>query len=881
MTTNAHARRLLLTLGAAALLAATGPDAPDRRAQAAGRRTVAPPRRTPGPTGAAVSDVRSRLPLSFEANQGQLDERVRFFARGLGYSLFLTPDEAVLASHDDKRAGKGALRITLVGARRAPRVTGIDALRGKSNYFIGGDPSQWRRNVPLYGKVRYEGVYPGIDVVYYGNQRQLEYDFQVAPGADPRTIRIAFGGARAVSVDGGGEVVVQAAHGEMRQRKPLVYQEVDGARREVSGRYVMRGRREVGFEVGDYDPSKPLVIDPVLVYSSYLGGASWDFGQAVAVDGAGYIYVTGYTDSVNFPTRDTLIPPPPSHPFFPNTGYRGMDVFVTKIDPAQAGDSSLVYSTYLGGGFDDVARAIAVDDDGGMYVTGYTYSFNQVGTPHNDAYPVTENAFQKALIFPRMGHTTDAFVTKLNPAGNEILYSSYLGGGGNDEGHDVAVDAAGNFYVTGHARSRQEDGSAPFPTSPGAFQTAASPLVAANESNAFVAKFDPAQAGDLSLAYSTYLGGSASDWGRGIAVAGNGEAVIAGVTYSPDFPTLDAFQPEIRGALSAFVSRLSAEGTALVYSTYLGGATGGEAWDVALDPSGKAYVTGSATPGLPTTPGVLQPTGGGYTPFVAKLDPAQSGPASLLYATYLGPGNGTGARAIAVDAAGNAYVTGETNGPFPTTADALSPAYGGLGDAFVAKLNPTATALSYSTYLGGARTDAGRGVAVDADGNIYVTGETDSTNFPITTAFQPAYGGSVRDAFVVKIGRPTFAISGLVTSSAGGAPVGGATDPDPERRAILDGDDRRGRVLLLYRVGRGQLHRNAVPHRLVLRPGQPHLRQPGERRVRRLHRDAGSDAQPHADPARGRNPSPRGLPPQGRSHRRQRRPHRPDVRQPE
>jgi hypothetical protein len=372
-----------------------------------------------------VQEVRARLPLSFEANMGQTDSRVKFLARGPGYNLFLTSDEVLVSAHD----GSPALSIRLAGARRQREVTGLEELPGRSNYFFGSDPRDWRTKVALYKKVRYKGVYPGVDLIYYGNQRELEYDFHLAPGANPKRIRLAFRGARAVSVDRTGELVLQTDRGETRHRRPVIYQDVNGVRRQVPGRYVMRGRFEAGFEVDTYDRLKPLVIDPVLIYSSYLGGGDWDFGDAIAVDAAGAIYVTGWTSSVNFPTKNSIQPPPTPDPFRPSASTRGADVFVTKIDPSSTGEGSLVYSTYIGGTGNDEARAIAVDGAGNAYIAGWTNSYNIPGTAEDEAFPVSAGAFQRGLYLPRFGVPTDGFVAKLSPSGDALLYSTYFGGG--------------------------------------------------------------------------------------------------------------------------------------------------------------------------------------------------------------------------------------------------------------------------------------------------------------------------------------------------------------------------------------------------------------------------------------------------------------------
>ena len=397
------------------------------------------------------------LALSFEANHGQSDSKVKFLSRGSGYSLFLTSNEAVLVlsqSEADEgrkaaraaraavraRHGKSAVvRMTLVNANPQSQAAGHDELPGKSNYFIGNDPAKWRTNISTYAKVKYEGVYPGVDLVYYGNQGQLEYDFVVAPGADPRLVTLAFEGAREVHIDARGELVLDVEGGEVRQHKPVVYQEVAGVKQEVAGRYVMKGTRQVGFRVAAYDPSRPLIIDPVLVYSTYLGGSGIEEGRGIAVDGAGNAYVTGATGSTDFPTTAGAA----------ETTLDGeFDAFVTKLD---ANGSALVYSTYLGGSDSEIGFDIAVDDTGSAYVTGSTRSTD---------FPTTAGAAQTTP-----AGEFDAFVTRLNANGSGLVYSTYLGGSEADFGFGIAVDGAGSAYVTG------QTGSTNFPTTSGAAQT--------------------------------------------------------------------------------------------------------------------------------------------------------------------------------------------------------------------------------------------------------------------------------------------------------------------------------------------------------------------------------------------------------------------------
>jgi hypothetical protein len=621
-----------------------------------------------------------------------------------------------------------AIRMIFAGANTTPRVTGLQELPGKANYFIGNDPTTWRTNVPTYAKVRYDDIYPGIDLIYYGNQRQLEYDFVVRPGADPTRIVLGFQGAARLEVDAQGDLVLHTAAGPIRQRKPVIYQEVDGVRTEIQGGYVLTDRHQVSFRVAAYVASQPLIIDPVLFYSTYLGSGGLDGGSGIAVDTAGNAYVTGETFSMNF-----LTPFPTTPGSFQTTSGVGSDAFVTKLNPT---GSALVYSTYLAGSGFDTGSGIAVDALGNAYVTGATRSGD---------FPTTLGAFQPTF----GGGFNEAFVTKLNPTGSALVYSTYLGGRGGflgDGGSGIAVDGAGNAYVTGATDSPD------FPTTVGAVQ----PTIRGGF-DAFVTKLNPTGS---ALVYSTYLGGtSASDEGSGIAVDTAGNAYVTGSTFSRDFPTtVGAFQTTRGGGFDAFVTKLNPTGSALVYSTYLGGSDFDFGNGIAVDTAGNVYVTGRTdSSDFPTTLGAFQTTfGGGFNDaFVTKLNPTGS---ALVYSTYLGGSrSGDVGLGIALDTAGHAYVTGETNSSdFPTTVGALQPTFGGgFSDAFVTTLDPTGSALVYSTYLGGSGTpikqDTGFGIAVDTAGNAYVTGETSSSDFPTTAgAFQPTFGGT-SDAFVAKI----------------------------------------------------------------------------------------------------------------------------------
>jgi hypothetical protein len=688
-------------------------------------------------TDARLSESYGKLPLQFEANRGQTHNDVRFLSRAAGYGLYLTSDEAVLVLSKPKTQDSVALRMSLVGAARKPAVSGLDELPGKSNYFIGKDPSKWRGNVPTYAKVHYRNVYPGIDLVYYGNQRQLEYDLVVTPGADPKKIVLGFKGADKLGIDAQGDLVLHTKGGDIRQHKPVVYQEIGGSRKQIDGRYLIKGRNRVGFKLAAYDRGRPLVIDPVLAlaYSTYLGGSFGDEGSGIAVDAAGNAYVTGDTGSINFPTTPGA--------FNTTTNGQSAQAFVTKLDPT---GSTLVYSTYLGGSGGASGTGIAVDSQGNAYVTGTTLSTD---------FPTTAGAFQTTS-----RGSTEVFVTKLDPTGSALVYSTYLGGTGQDTGAGIAVDGSGSTYVTGTTASSD------FPTTSGAAQPVfAGPGATVNgvSGDAFVTKLDPTGS---TLAYSTYLGGADRDVGSGIAVDATGKAYVTGATESVAFPTTPgAFQPIFGGGVDAFVTKIdpTAVGpSSLVYSTYLGGILEDEGSGITVDAAGNAYVTGDTNSvNFPTTAGALQPTfGGGFNDaFVAKLNPSALGPLSLVYSTYLGGSAVDVSSAIAVDTGGNMYVTGGTSSPnFPTTAGAFQSTLGGGGDAFVTKIDPTAVGpqcLVYSTYLGGSGLDGGAGIAVDAGGNAYVTGETRTgtaaDDFPTTAgAFQTTFGGNM-DAFVVKI----------------------------------------------------------------------------------------------------------------------------------
>jgi hypothetical protein len=653
----------------------------------------------------AAGNTYGKLPLSFEPNQGQTDARVKFLARASGYTLFVTAEEAVFAGRDGS-----VERMKLLGAKRNMRMEPLDKQPGISNYFIGNDPSQWRTNIPNYGRVALRGVYPGIDLIFYGNERQLEYDWVVAPGADPKLIHVKWEGPSEVTKNASGDLVLSASLGvSMVQRKPVILQE--GKR--IEGGYVVRGR-EVAFELARYDAAKPLVIDPVLVYSTYLGGSGGDFGYGIAVDGSGNAYVTGQTISINFPTTNAL-----------RAGTAGFyHAFVTKINAA---GSALVYSTYLGGSQTDSGHAIAVDGSGNAYVTGNTSSTN---------FP-TVNPLQAGLggcgFFGCAGGV-DAFVTEINAAGSALVYSTFLGGGADDFGNGIAVDGSGNAYVTGYTLSNDFPTAHPLQGKYGDFV------------DAFVTKINAAGS---AYVYSTYLGGFAFDQGNAIAVDGAGNAYVTGYTSSTNFPTTNPLQASNGGSYSAFITKINAAGSAYVYSTYLGGSSSFDVGTgIAVDGSGNAYVTGYTTSiNFPTANPLQASNGGGRDAFVTKINAAGS---ALVYSTYLGGSGDDQSNGIAVDGSGNAYVTGFTFSTNFPTANPVQASVGGVPDAFVTKINAAGSAYVYSTYLGGSGDDQGNGIAVDGSGNAHVTGFTLSTNFHTASPLQTSSGGFY-DAFVLSI----------------------------------------------------------------------------------------------------------------------------------
>lgn len=731
---------------------------------------------------ARVIESFGKLPLSFEANQGQVNSQVKFLSRGHGYNLFLTANEAALVLQKaDGKNQPAALRMQLIGANPEPRVSGVDQLPGRSNYFLGDDPKQWKTGVANYAKVKYEGVYPGVDLVYYGNQQQLEYDFVVAPGTDPKRIKLDFAGARKLRLDEGGDLIVETEAGELRQHRPVVYQEFDGRRQEVAGGYAISGESEAAFEIGEYDAGRALVIDPVLSYSTLLGdGTGGDDARDIAVDAAGNAYVTGRAEAApGFPATPGAISAAPEqqqyagHPQF---------VFVTKFNPQ---GNQLIYSALIGAtrgieqntsrGFRytliNEAFGLTVDAAASAYVTGRTLSAN---------FPTTPGAFKTTYdgrpTNPERNNATDeAFVLKLNAAGDALIYSTLLGGNKGDTGRAVVADAQGAAYITGLTDS------ANFPATPGAFQPQS-----AGGSDAFVTKLNPAGS---ALIYSTFLSSGGTDIGYGLAVDASGNVYATGVTSDgytgtccprgPRFPfTAGAYQTS--GTLGgAYVVKLNPAGGA-IYSALLGGAerTADNGPVVAIDAAGHAYVTGFArSPLFPTTPGAYRRTGLSDNPnaprgagFVTKFAPDG---ASLVYSTLLGEPNEQPNLAekepndIAVDASGNVYVTGRQ--------------FGGL----VEKLNAVGSALIYSYRFPAVE---GKAIAIDGQGGIYFAGIAWPSFFATPGAYRQSFANAVnvRASFAAKISETSTDGVPLPLPGATPTPTPSNTDPKSIGGRITD-----------------------------------------------------------------------------------------------
>ncbi|MBI3474272.1 MAG: SBBP repeat-containing protein [Acidobacteria bacterium] len=671
------------------------------------------------------------LPLSFEENHGQATSDVKFIAHGTSQTLILNSRGAVLnlrkpAGHREIRKGESfdpmdsaSIQMTLPGSNLAPSVEGQEKLPGVANYAFGLDRSKWITGIPTYAKVRFSEVYPGVDLDYHGNNRQLEYDFVVRSGANPQNIRLAFDGVQGLELDGEGNLLLHASGGDILQHKPIAYQQIGGLQWEVPAKFLLVGANEAAFEIGAYDHSRALVIDPVLAYSTYFGSAADDVINGIAIDPQGNAYIVGTT----------------------NNGGGPNFVFINKINAA---GTASVYSNGVGDpNCDSYGNGIAVDANGLAFVAG------EYGTW--DQYQLCNLKY--------------ALASKLNGTGTFVYALAFGGAGADDHANAVAVDTQGNAYFTGQTQGN-------WPVTPGAFRGDGG-----FPGDAFVLKLDPAG----NTLYSSYLGGSGSDEGFGIAVDSQKNIVVVGTLEigSEDFTiTASAYQSTNQNPWSyCFVSELNAAGSALRYSTFLSGEVGEDCTSVATDGTGKIYVTGSTESStFPTTPNAYDRTCGtdGFCnqitvcnpscqttyyedAFAAKFDPTKSGAASLVYSTFIGGENRELGQGIGIDGAGNAYVTGRTASIFYPTANPIQGSNGGDYDVFVTEISANGSSSPFSTYLGGNFYDEARGMAVDAGGNIYIGGQSNSTaGFPLQNALQGTNAGGT-DGFLLKIGASTQA----------------------------------------------------------------------------------------------------------------------------
>jgi len=724
----------------------------------------------PAPAATYYSGLVDNLPFRFEENRGQASKDAVFIARGPGYQLEVSRSASLLVRASSESNPASGLRTEFAGVNRRADLQPEGLMPGTTNYFIGKSPKDWHANIPNYARLRAREIYPGIDLVLYGRDRNLEYDFVILAGADPRAIEFKTPGAKHAALSPDGDLVLTTGDGEVRWRRPVIYQESRSGRQPVNGGFHLAGRGRVRFWLGEYDHARPLVIDPVLAYATYFGAryssaGGFEVARAIGADAAGNVYVAGISASNDLPVTNGVV----------QTAFGGMtanlrylsgDAFVAKFTPAGA----ISYVTYLGGSGDDAAFALAVDSAGNVYITGATNSSN---------FPTTTGVLQPSLkgtggnFCTRFG---DAFVAKLNPLGTKLLYSTYLGGSRDDFGTAIAIDGQGNAYVAGATLSND------FPTvsavqsafrgaggEPGRPSCDGAPLF--DGGDAFVAKLNPTAS---SLVFSTYLGGSLDDVALAIGVDTAQNVYVGGFTLSQDFPvTSGALQTAFRGSDpqneffqfgDGFVTKLNASGSTLGYSTFLGGAGDDAVWGLTVDNIGTAYVTGwTSSPNFPATPGAVQRSYAGYSQlpflieqnvgdaFVSRLD--RNG-ATLLYSTFLGGSANDGGNAIAVDPSGLMYVTGRTDSPdFPISKDAAQKVFGGddasvranylpIGDAFFAILDPNLPAPVYSTFFGGAYNDEFNAIVLDSNGTVWLTGHTESTNLNVTAnAAQKTYSG--------------------------------------------------------------------------------------------------------------------------------------------
>lgn len=680
-------------------------------------------------------DAFSRLPLVFEENRGQAGADVDFVTRVAGTGMLVGPQGVTLKAGTTNT--DGAVSMQIVGGNQAAVGRVVERLSGKSNYLVGADPENWISGIGQAAKVQFDAVYPGIDVMYYGNQRRLEYDFVVAPGVDPEQIRLHFGEELPPNLDEAGDLVLESGLARVKLRKPFIYQEAEGQLMVVAGGYQIDAEGNVGFDIGEYDRNRTLVIDPVLEFSSYLGGTADDVVNDVALDGQGNIYLAGSTSSPGLATEQAM------KGINQGGGVGESDGFVAKLDPT---GTQLLYLTYVGGIKDDSPFALVVDTQGNVLVSGTTTS---------EDFPAVQ-AVQSELATQFIFGGVDTFAFKLNSEGTALIYSTLLGGAALELEGEIDVDPEGNAYIVASTTSTDlpvvnalqpvRGGSAVFGP------------------DAFVAKLTPTG----QAVYITYLGGSAEDWGFGIAADSGGNAWVVGTTKSADFPVANSFQDTIGGGFDVFLTKISPDGQQILSSGFLGGSSDEMGGDVAVDSSDNVYVTGSTgSVNFPVEnaaqPEPMNANALAQDAFVAKLS---SDGANLIYSTYYG-GSGTElSRGIAVGTDGSAYISGETNSSDLPLSGAFQAFNAGRFDAFIAKVSPSGAAIDYATYVGGSADDGAPSLAVDSSGNVVTAGIAYSPDFPVTIGAFQTSPASRMESFVAKIAPDAPSPSVLSLSAA-------------------------------------------------------------------------------------------------------------------
>jgi hypothetical protein len=764
--------RLLVTIGALGIVAGSvavgvgvsvsdAPSSPNERVQGTADPTARQQQ---------AANAYSKLPVSFLENRGAINDRVRYYAQGNGFAFYMTPTEVMLtfAKREDPtvtRASDGvALALRFLGSNPQVEPKGSELAAGVINDLRGNDPRQWQTDIAQYRDVEYSDLWPGIDLKLREQSGVLKYEFHVRPGASPSDIQLAYAGADSLALSQAGGLQISTPIGMLEDSVPLSYQDIGGVRVPVTSSYVLgKGASRDGFSfiVGGYQRDHELIIDPGVQYSTFLGGNSAETPNAIAVDANGNAYISGTTQSPDFPTTPGA---------FDRTGaaQNFADVFVTKLNPA---GNALVYSTFVGGSNMEFGRRLTIDSAGNAYVTGSTKSSN---------FPTTGGAFDRSINIPPncprcATDVTDDFVFKLNAAGSALVYSTFLGGTDIDSARGIAVDGSGNAYVTGETLSNDH------PTTAGAFSRTLK-----GQYEVFVTKLN---ATGSALVYSTFLGGTASDNGERIAVDSGGNAYVMGFSASADFPTTPgAFDTTHNGLFDVTLTKLNPAGSALVYSTFLGTSDFDSGNGLTVDGAGRAYVTGSApTAEFPTTPGAYDTTFNNGDGFVTKFNPTGS---ALVYSTLIGGSDFDSINSIVLDPDGNAWLGGGTSSAdFPVTADASDPTYNGSGDATISELNSTGSALLFSTFLGGSNGEGSYDIARDPTGDVYVTGQTFSQDFPATVgAFDRVWNGDLQifwgDGFVTKIDLQATtstppAPPGVPPAPVLVSPFNGSTEPQP------------------------------------------------------------------------------------------------------